>query len=412
MTRLFTTVLGRIAILTVFFVVGISVYLYLYVGIGGFIPFVTSSEYHTSVNVADGDNLVTADQVSMAGVKVGEVRSVERQGDHLAVTFMIDKAYAPLHQGVHVRLGALSSGAQIPPQDFQPSTQLHDVLASFDPTTRQDMSSLLRELGAGTDGTQQDISGLFSGMGNLGRQGDTALDAIAAQGDDLKGLGRDTSVLLNAMDTSEGQIADMVGTADRLTKATAGQRPALEATMRALPGTLDSARSASGDLTRLSGALHPVVASLRDASPFLSDSLTRLPDVTKDLRDLMPPLSGTIDRAPRTFDRVPNFHDDAGDTIPAAGEFVRDLNPMLSYLRPYGPEIAAFFANFNGMVRYTDETGNQYLRAQVMLNDHSVGTPVAYKGPLTYVNPFPKPGTEPNPGPWDGVYPHVERLPK
>jgi phospholipid/cholesterol/gamma-HCH transport system substrate-binding protein len=109
---------------------------------------------------------------------------------------------------------------------------------------------------------------------------------------------------------------------------------------------------------------------------------------------------------------VSTFHDDAGDTIPNAREFVRDLNPLLQYIKPYGPEIGGFFANFNSVVRFTDEQGQQYLRAMVMLNDHSVKTPVAYKGPLTYRNPYPKPGSQPNPGPWTGEYPHVERLPK
>jgi phospholipid/cholesterol/gamma-HCH transport system substrate-binding protein len=430
MSQLFGSFIGRIVALGLFFAAGLAVFLYLYVGIGGFIPFVTSSEYRTSVDLADGDNLVTASRVSMAGVQVGEVRGIDRQGDHLNVTFMINKEYAPLHQGVHVRLGerslvgesyfdvvdgqgpSLPSGSSVPAKDFQPSTQLHDVLASFDAKTRQDMSSMLRELGAGTEGTQKNVSDLMQGMGNLGRQGNTALDAISAQGKDLRGLGHDLSILLNSLDTSEGQIADMVTSADQLTKATSGQRPALEATVNELPGTLDRARDASADITRLSHALHPVAASLHEASPYLSDALDDLPDVTRDLRRLMPPLSSAIDRAPRTFDRVSTFRKDAGDTIPAAREFVRDLNPMLKYLRPYGPEIAAFFANFNAMDRYTDERGNQYLRAMVMLNDHSVGTPVAYKGPLTYENPFPKPGSQPNPGPWNGVYPHVERLPQ
>lgn len=430
MRGFFASFAGRAVLLLAFFAAGFAVFAYLYVGIGGYIPFVTAREYQLGLRLKDGDNLVTAGRVSIAGVQIGEVRTVEHEGDHLKVTFMVNSDYAPLHEGVRVRLGErslvgesyldvvdgkgpeLPSGSVIPDKDFQPSTQLHDVLASFDPKTRQDMGSMLRSLGAGTEGTQAEVAGLMAGMGNLGRQGNTALDALAAQSEDLKGLGHDTTILLDALDTSQGQIADMVTSANRLTKATSDQRSAIEATMNTLPGTMDSATAASDDIKRLSGALAPVVADLREASPFLSDALENLPGVSSDLRRLMPPLSGAIDRAPSTFDRVGQFHDDAGDTIPAAREYVRDLNPMLEYLKPYGPEIAAFFANFNSVVRFTDEQGQQYLRAMVMLNDHSVKTPVAYKGPLTYNNPYPKPGSQPNPGPWDGKYPHVERLPK
>jgi phospholipid/cholesterol/gamma-HCH transport system substrate-binding protein len=430
MRALFSGLPGRLLVLAIFFAVGGVVYAYLYVGVGGYVPFVTSSQYQLSTLVADEDNLVAASHVEVAGVQVGEVRTRDREGGRIKVTFTIDSKYAPLHEGVHIRLGerslvgesyfdladgtgpALPSGSVIPPKDFQPSTQLHDVLASFDPKTRSDMSSMLRELGAGTDGTQQDVSGLMAGLGDLGRQGNTALDALSAQSDDLQKLGGDTSTLLNAMDTSEGQIADLVTHADQLTKATSAQRKSIEATMRVLPTTLDTATTASSDISKLSDALNPVANSLRDASPFLSDALVKLPGASSDLKGLMPPLSGTLDRAPDTLHKVPDFGSAARDTIPQAREFVRDLNPMLLYLKPYGPEIAAFFANFNAIVRYTDEAGMNYIRLMPMINDHAVQTPVAYKGPLTYTNPYPKPGSQPDPGPWDGKYPHVERLPK
>lgn len=431
MKRYFTGVLGRLLALAVFFAVGIAVFVYFYLGIGGYVPFFTAQQYTIGVGVADGDNLVKASHVSEAGVQIGGVRSIEREGDHLKVIFTVDSKYAPLHQGVHIRLGerslvgesyfdvtdgngpALPSGAVVPSQDFQPSTQLHDVIQSFDPKTREAMGSMLRSLGAGTTDTQQDVSAMLAGMGALGRDGNTALDAIAAQSDDFKALGDDLSTLMETLDTGEGRIADMVTSANRLTKATASQRAAIEDTMNELPQTMDAATTASADVTKLSGALAPVVSDLRAASPFLNDGLVKLPPVSTDLRGLMPPLSQTIDRSGDTFDRVPRFADAGKDTIEPAREFVRDLNPLLKYIKPYGPEMGGFFANLNSSWMYTNGNGMNHVRVFLMLNDRSIGqTPVAFNGPLTYTNPYPAPGSQPRPGPWNGVYPHVERLPK
>jgi phospholipid/cholesterol/gamma-HCH transport system substrate-binding protein len=430
MRALLNTMAGKLFVLGVFFAIGATVFVYLYLGIGGYVPFVTSRQYVLEVDTSNASNLVPASHVSIAGVQVGQLQTVEREGGHARIIFTIDSQYAPLHQGVHVRLGQrslvaesyfdvtdghgpeLPSGSVVPAQDFQPDVPLHDVLASFDPKTRAEMSSLFRSLSAGTAGTEQDVSVLMSGLGDLGRQGNTALDAIAAQSADLRSLGHDTSTLINTLDTSEGQIADMVTSADRLTKATSGESQAVAATMNTMPGVLDSATHASADLTELSGALHPVVSDLRAASPFLSDALNDLPDTTHDLRDLLPGLSGTFHRGPDTFRRIPDFRDDAHDTFHTGRQFLRDLNPMLHYLRPYGPEIGAFFANFNAITQYTDGVGDNYIRLEPVFNDQSVGgVPFAYNGPLTYVNPFPAPGSQPNPGPWHGTYPHVKRLP-
>src|SRR5439155_6944562 len=121
----------------------------------------------------------------------------------------------------------------------------------------------------------------------------------------------------------------------RLTKATASQRTAIEDTMNELPNTMDAATTASADVTKLSGALAPVVSDLRSASPFLNDGLVKLPPVSTDLRGLMPPLSQAIDRSGDTFDRLPRFADTGKDTIGPAREFVRDLNPLLKYIKPY-----------------------------------------------------------------------------
>ncbi|GAA5161626.1 hypothetical protein GCM10023321_46170 [Pseudonocardia eucalypti] len=431
MRQIFSGFVGRALALVAFFAFGLAIFSYLYLGIGGYVPFVTPNQYTLAVKMADGDNLVQASRVSIAGVKIGDVRSIEREGNELKATFMVEDRFAPLHQGVRIRLGErslvgeayfdvvdgtgaeLPSGAMIPSKDFQPSTQLHDVIASFDPKTRADMSSMLRSLGAGTKETHEEVSGMLAGMGGLGRDGATALDAIAAQSEDFTALGRDLSTLMQTLDTGEGRIADLVTSANRLTRATASQRGAVEATMNELPDTLDVARTASSDVKDLSRALRPVVSDLKDAAPFLSDALDDLPEISDDLRKAMPPLSKVMDRADGTFDRIPRFQEKSADTIPEAREFLRDLNPLLKYLKPYGPEIGGFFGNLNASWQYTNGNGLNHVRVFAMLNDRALGnTPVAYKGPLTYSNPYPKPGSQPRPGPWDGKYPRVERLPK
>lgn len=272
------------------------------------------------------------------------------------------------------------------------------------------MGQLLRSTGAATADTQSDVSGLMAGLGNLGRGGNTALDAVAAQSEDLEQLGRETTAVLQALNTGDGQIASLVTNADQLTRATAGQQKAVGDTMRQLPPVLDSATTAAGDLRDLSGALAPVASKLKEASPFLSDAMDQLPDTSNDLRGMLPPLSGTLDKAPDTLRRISGFDDDVRDALDPAHQILRDVDPTLKYIQPYGHDIANWIANFNGGIGYTDEHGGNYIRVMPGLDEKSIQTPVPY-GVLTYTNPYPKPLAGPNPGPFVGPYPRVERLP-
>lgn len=429
--KAFTPRVRALVVVGTFLVGCLSIFVYLLTGTSLTIPLIEEERDYTAVvKVKDTDNLVAAGQVRIAGVQVGEVREIILGGGRATVVMALDAEVAPLHEGATVRMGersvvgetyldvrdgtgpAIPSGTTLPGSAVEPSVQLRDVLASMDPETRQATREMIRSMGAGTVGTQQDVAATMAGLGHLGREGHTALDAIAAQSEDLRALARETTTLLRALDTGEGQLATMVDNAGRLTDATSGQRQAIENTMRQLPGVLDSANVAAGELTEMSGQLAPVAANLNEAAPSLDGALRQLPETTRDLRGLLPPLRGTLNRAPETLQRVPTFGADARGLVPTARTALQDVNPMLAYLKPYGPELAAFIVNFNASLRYTDEAGVHYIRLFPTVNDASVQSPVAAGGATVDKNPYPAAGSGAHPGPFTGSYPRVERAPR
>lgn len=430
MKKLAATSAGRTAALGLFFGLCAVIMYTLFSGTGVRRPVIDSGEYTATVVMKDVDNLVKAGQVQTAGVKVGQVRSVRpHESGGLEVEFALDDEIAPLHEGARLRVGERSlvgesyldltdgkggevpSGTTLPEGAVLPSVQLVDVLSDLDAESRGEMRSLLRSLGASTDGTRGDVDELMTGLGDLGREGHTALDAIAAQSEDLEKLARQTSQVLQALDTGQGQIADLVRNANRVTAATSGQRRSLEATLREAPSVLDTTREASDSLVDLAGALGPVARDLRKAGPDLTTALRELPATTSDLRGMLAPFADVLDRAPGTLKRVPRFGEDVRGAIPTATATLADVNPMLAYIKPYGPELAAYFANFNAVLNYRDESGAYYLRLTPLVNTHSPQLPVSTNGLLgNYTNPYPAPGSGARPGPFQGEYPRVKRL--
>lgn len=405
---------------------------YLWVSMGGSIPAVTSDGYRVVVPITDGDNVVFDSDVRVAGVPVGKVRGIEVDDSVAMVTLQFDdEDVIPLHEGATVHLRAKSmveetylevidgdgeafaNGDHLPVEAVAEPVQLHDVLTSLDKPTRESLGRTLRALGKGTAGSKEDVAGLMSGLGDLGDQGYDVLDALADQSKDLDDMSRSLAVVVRSLDHREGEVVDLVEAADKVTSATAANRKDLEASVRQLPALLDSARSASDDLTTLATSLAPIAKDLRTASPGLTKALRNLPSVTADVKGLLPSLDVALDRAPATLRRTDDFGADVVDVVPDARVALADVNPVLGYMAPYNRDLTAFFTNWAAMMANSDANGH-YLRVFLVFNETSLkGLPFkTHVGVFNKRNSYPAPGGALNPGPFSGTYPRVEELPE
>lgn len=424
-----TGALGRLVAVVVFTVACASIFGFLWVNSGGKVPVVGSDGYRVAVDVPRVANVVYFSDVMIAGIKVGKVTEVTEEGDHARVVMELDEDAAPLHGGAIVQVRAKSlveesfleitdgtgqrfdSGDTLPLGAGRAPTQLDDVLATLDEPTRNSLRATLRSMGASTLDSKQEVAAAVMGLGDLGREGRTVIDALADQSTDLRSLTRNATRVLAALSTRRAQIGALVTDAQLVSEATAGQAGELEAFIREVPPVLDSARRASGDLTRLGTALTPVATNLDAAAPDLTAALDQLPGTSTDVRAMLPALDGVLGTAPATLTKVPAFTTDVAALLPDASAVLSDLNPMLAYLEPYGKDVAAFFTNFAQTLALGDENGAAF-RVMPPLNEQSYkGHPLSTNvGPLDKFNPLPSPNSLDDLGPYgDRAYPHVRQ---
>ena len=396
---------------------------------GGKVPVVASTGYTVQVDVPRVGNLVYFSDVMVAGVKVGKVAEVTEQGDHARVVIELDESVAPLHEGATVQVGAKSlveesfvevtdgKGAELPTGAVLAAgagkgpVQLDDVLKTLDAPTRKSVRAVLRSMGSVGEGNEQAVADAVRGLGDLGRNGQTVLDALAQQGQDIKGLTRNGARVLTALSERRTQLSALVDDANTVVAATAGQAEDVRAVMRALPPLMSTARDSSDDITRLSTALAPVARNLTAAAPDLTAALRQLPATTRDLRATLPSLDAVLDNAPATLNRVPELADDIDGLVRPARDVLADVNPMLGYLAPYDRDLAAWFTNFAQTIGLGDVNGKAF-RVMPVLNDQSfTGYPFSTNlGPLDRYNPMPAPGSLDDPRPYGSTsYPRVDR---
>lgn len=393
--------------------------------------------YRFSAQVADVDNLVDFSDVAIAGVLVGKVEHIERRPDGARLDVVLDGVgdggVSTLHRGVTVQVSekslagqsylrvvdgtgpALPSGTALPPSATRPSVQLRDVLAGLTEPTRQALGATIRSLGHSTEGRRQDVHAAMDGLSALGAGGYTALDALAAQSDDIRTLGGELTTVLRALNGGQHDLETAVRGTGEIVSATAGQRAPLETSMRMLPGFLDRVQDSTSGFTRLAGSLAPIASDLRAAGPDLNDALTQLPEMSADLRGLVGPLDGTLDRAPDTLRRVGPFADDVQGLVPRLRDVMQEVNPVLGYAAPYGRDIGAFIANFGNAFSTVGTDGRHRLRLSPVTSEFAVaGTgPVGLRNGLTSeFNPLPRPNMGTDPGPFVGPYPKLGRQPR
>ena len=406
---------------------------FLWIKAGGSVPGITHDQnYKVAFESTNIKNLKDLGDVRIAGVNIGKVESRTITGGKARVVLGIDKGAVPLHEGVTIRVGVKSlvgssyvdikdgsgsvirNGATISNKSVKESVDVDELFNTFDKPTQDKIRGTAGSLAVATKGTGDNLDKTMTGVGELGTQGATVLDALAAQSDDLKALTRETTVLLGSLDTGRGQIADLVTDANTLTSATAGKADAVKATMRTLPELLTTVQAAAVKLTELAGPLSPIAKDLQKAAPDLNSALLQLPSATNDLHGLLPDLDATLKETPATLDRVPAVTKDTRTLIPQAQTLLRDVNPMLVYLAPYGQDVGAMFANFGASMNQLLPNGLSPLRLSATVSQNTLrGNPVKLPGlGLNWINPYPKPGTAGDPQPFTGTYPRVTRDPK
>lgn len=364
----------------------LTILVVLYVKFGGSLPGVTNTGYKIDAQIPDVQNLVRDSDVEMAGVPIGKVIGLSASGPTDRVTMVLHHN-APLHQGATLQVRAktllnetyvqivdgngpaLPSGTDLAATAVHSETTINDVLNSLDPTVRAKTATLIEELQAATAAQGGNLDQTLAALGDVGRNGGTVFDILANQSGDLQQLVKQTATLLGVLDEGQGQIAQLVTSAQQVNQTTAAAQASVAGTIQALPGLMQAIGGASGSVQTLSTTLQPIAANLAAAAPSLNLDLAELPGVTTQLRQINPALQSVLVAAPATLGPVQTTASDIDTFNPSLAYTLSELNPMVEYLAPYKADIASFASNFGATAAHTCGPGcPNYTVAEPLFN--------------------------------------------
>jgi phospholipid/cholesterol/gamma-HCH transport system substrate-binding protein len=267
-------------------------------------PFELKAEMTTAQAVTPGQGQT----VRVAGVRVGDISSVDYENGHAVVTMAIDRKFLPVYKDATILLRPktglkdmfleLDPGTNYDPKsnddEFQnggtisvantaPDTNVDQILAALDGDTRAYLRLLLVGAGQGLNGRGKDLGKLLGSLGPINRGLARLNTEVAKRKDNLARLIHNMNLLWGRVGEDGQGIEQLVSASNQALGAIASQTPDVERTVSLLGPTLRTTRVALTKTDALATVLGPAINSLRPVARKLkpiNDSLANLAKTT------------------------------------------------------------------------------------------------------------------------------------
>jgi ABC-type transporter Mla subunit MlaD len=286
------------------------------------VPF-TSYGYELNATFSNGVNISKNSPVRIAGVEVGKVIGVEREGDATEVKFTVGGSGRPIHEDAFAQIRPriflegnffieldpgspsapeMDSGGTIPVSHTSTAVQLDEILTALQSPVRADLGHFLEGFGTALNATPtpaedltqlpevqgksggEALNGVLKYGGDAGRYGAQVTNGfLGTEPHDLSRLIAGTGRTFGAFVRNEGELQELIENFEVFTGALADQSENLEGTIRQFAPTLKTAQTSLVNLNRTLPPLRayaiefePAVAELPDliaaAKPWLKQA--------------------------------------------------------------------------------------------------------------------------------------------
>jgi len=369
-----------------------------------FLMFGGSSGYTVTATFENAGQLVKGNYVEVAGRPIGKVTSVELDDNAQAqVKLSVGSGFDPLHEGTTavIRASSLSGianryielhpgansrpkiddGGHIGADRTQAPVDLDQLFNTLDPKTRKGLQNIVQGGAAQYRGKSDEaaealryFSPALSTSARVSRE--LVVDRLA-----FRRFVRQTAETVSALDARHDDLAALVGNANTTAKAIGDENVALGRALGLLPGTLRRAnttfvnlRATLDDLDVLVNASKPATKDLaplfRDLRGLVNESIPTI----HDLRLLIRKAGPNNDLIELTA-KMPKLARIAKNTFPHDIAALTKSLPVISYIRPYAPDLTGWITKFGQSANPYDANGH-YARIQPIFNQFQyVDTP-------------------------------------
>jgi phospholipid/cholesterol/gamma-HCH transport system substrate-binding protein len=351
----------------------------------------SGSAYTINAEFSDAGQLVRGDLVTVSGHQVGSVGEIRLSNNGLADVELdlSSSSVVPLRQGTIATIGQLSltgvanrfvslspgAGAEIPSGGTLPVTQtrgivdLDTLLDALTPRVRASLQGVLRAgaylVAQPTASEFNDanayLSPAFSQSAQLG-------DEVVADDAALGQLVSSVSRIATALAAQSTNLGGSVSSTAAALRELAGQRSAIADALSRSPAVLARGTRVLGHVDATLSTLDPALVHLRPVATRVGPLLNAMLPATANAIPTVSALQALVPSAEAALEGLPPIERKATPAVRSLQGSLTVLNPILSGLRPYLPDVVAgFFNGVGGATAGTYDANGHFLHGMAVI---------------------------------------------
>ena len=364
------------------------------------IVLLTGSSGHRYVLLfQNAGQLVKDDDVQVGGRRIGSVREISLTDNNQAkITIQVSSEFAPLHQGTKALIRATSlsgianryinltpgpnNAPKIPDNGVIPADQttspvdLDALFNALDPKTRKGLQQLVQGFATQYKGREAQANAAARYFNPAISTTSALVHELASDQDALKALLRNGAKTTAALAARHDDLTNLVTNANATTKAIGDEQAAFVRDLQLLPPTLRRANTTFVNLRATLDDLDPLVNASKPVAPKLVPFFRALRPLVRDARPTIHDLRVLIRRPGKENDliellrKTPTLERAAKPSFANTTAALRRGLPVLSFIRPYTPDLVGWFRDFGEGAANYDANGH-YARIQPIFNSFS-----------------------------------------
>ena len=355
-----------------------------------------ASSYSVTATFENAGQLVKGNYVEVAGRPIGKVQSITLGPQAQArVKISVGSGFNPLHEGTTAVIRATSlsgianryvelqpgpnsapkidDGGEISGDKTQAPVDLDQVFNTLDAKTRKGLQNIIQGGAAQYKGQSQKaaealhyFNPALSTSSRVMRE--LVLDRVA-----FNRFVTQTAETVSALDARRADLAALVGNANTTAHAIGSENVALARALGLLPDTLRRANTTFVNLRATLNDLDTLVNASKPATKRLAPLFRQLRGLVSDSRPTIHDLRLLIRRKGANNDlieltgKMPKLASIAKTTFPDDIAALQQSLPVISYVRPYTPDLTGWFTKFGEGTNPYDANGH-YARIQPIFN--------------------------------------------
>ncbi|MFC7501315.1 MlaD family protein [Nocardioides sp. GCM10030258] len=366
--------------------------------------------YRLDVLTPAADGVGTGTKVRIGGQDVGRVAEVTVEGNQARLALDLDPDSAPLHAGttVNVRWSSVVGRRYVdvlPGPQSNPAlpegkllkadterVELDDIVKALDEPTRAKVKKLVGQLDTTLNRSDTDLNTTLAEAGPFVEGLGEILEGVGKDGDAISALVTNLHQVTQALSSRDADVAGTVRDLRALVAVAVRQAGQVRTALDEVPATLRSAEKFFG---KVPGAVDETVPLLEDLQPAIAklpSVARRLDPVLRDLRPVVAELRPTLNAADELLEQTPGLLSIATQTVPDLETALTQLQPAVSFLRPYTPEIVGFLTNWASLFSAKNGAGH-FGRALIPASVSSFNSNPGILPPFMFQAKEPEPGS-------------------